>query len=55
MRSLIKRYMSETPCPKCHGKRLNPTSMAVTIHGKNIIEITDMSVGKLIEFFRTQK
>ncbi|MBI4855558.1 MAG: excinuclease ABC subunit UvrA [Acetobacterium woodii] len=54
MRSLIERYMSETPCPTCHGKRLNPTSLAVTIHDKNIIEITDMSIGKLIEFFKTQ-
>lgn len=54
MRSLIERYMSETPCPSCHGKRLNPTSLAVTIHGKNIIEITDMAVGQLLEFFKTQ-
>ena len=54
MRSLIERYMSETPCPTCHGKRLNPTSLAVTIHDRNIIEITDMSIGQLIEFFKTQ-
>ena len=53
MRSLIERYMSETPCPTCHGKRLNPTSLAVTIHDMNIIEITDMSIGQLIEFFNT--
>ncbi len=54
MRSLIERYMSETPCPTCHGKRLNPTSLAVTIHDKNIIEITDMSIGQLLAFFKTQ-
>ncbi|MDO9492933.1 excinuclease ABC subunit UvrA [Acetobacterium sp.] len=53
MRSLIERYMSETPCPTCHGKRLNPISLAVTIHDRNIIEITDMSIGQLIEFFKT--
>ncbi|MBC3888665.1 excinuclease ABC subunit UvrA [Acetobacterium paludosum] len=55
MRSLIERYMSETPCPTCHGKRLNPTSLAVTIHGKNIIEITDMSVVHLLAFFKNQE
>ncbi len=54
MRSLIERYMSETPCPTCHGKRLNPTSLAVTIHDRNIIEITDLSIGELIKFFKTQ-
>ncbi|PKM59173.1 MAG: excinuclease ABC subunit UvrA [Firmicutes bacterium HGW-Firmicutes-4] len=54
MRSLIERYMSETPCPTCHGKRLNPISLAVTIHDRNIIEITDMSIGQLIEFFKNQ-
>ncbi len=54
MRSLIERYMSETPCPTCHGKRLNPTSLAVTIHDRNIIEITDMAIGQLLEFFKAQ-
>ncbi|TYC85900.1 excinuclease ABC subunit UvrA [Acetobacterium wieringae] len=54
MRSLIERYMSETPCPTCHGKRLNPTSLAVTIHDRNIIEITDMAIGQLLEFFKSQ-
>ncbi|WP_286946432.1 excinuclease ABC subunit UvrA [Acetobacterium sp. UBA5834] len=54
MRSLIERYMSETPCPTCHGKRLNPTSLAVTIHDRNIIEITDMAIGNLLEFFKAQ-
>ncbi|MDZ5724850.1 excinuclease ABC subunit UvrA [Acetobacterium sp. K1/6] len=55
MRSLIERYMSETPCPTCHGKRLNPGSLAVTIHDRNIIEITDMSIGLLIDFFKNLK
>jgi excinuclease ABC subunit A len=54
MRSLIERYMSETPCPTCHGKRLNPISLAVTIHDRNIIEITDMSIGQWIEFVKNQ-
>ncbi|MGL4606383.1 MAG: excinuclease ABC subunit UvrA [Eubacteriaceae bacterium] len=53
MRSLIERYMSEITCPKCKGKRLNPTSLVVTVHGKNIIELTDLSVVKLIDFFKS--
>lgn len=52
MRTLIERYMSEIPCPKCNGKRLNPTSLAVTFHEKNIIELTDMSVTNLITLFK---
>ncbi|AFA49290.1 excinuclease ABC subunit UvrA [Acetobacterium woodii] len=52
MRSLIERYMSETPCPKCKGKRLNPASLAVTVHDKNIIDLTDLSISRLIEFFK---
>lgn len=53
MRTLIERYMSEIPCPKCNGKRLNPISLAVTVHENNIIQLTDMSVTKLIQFFKT--
>ncbi|WKY45490.1 excinuclease ABC subunit UvrA [Eubacteriaceae bacterium ES2] len=51
MRMLINKYMSEIPCPTCKGKRLNPISLAVTVQGKNIIELTDLSVGKLLAFF----
>jgi len=55
MRMLINKYMSEIPCPTCKGKRLNPTSLAVTVQGKNIIELTDLSVGKLLAFFADLK
>ena len=51
MRSLIDKYMSEIPCPTCQGKRLNPTSLSVTVQGKNIIELTEMSVKELLIFF----
>jgi len=40
----IERYMSSRPCPVCHGQRLKPESLAVTIGGKNIAEVTAMSV-----------
>lgn len=55
MRSLIDKYMSEIPCPKCKGKRLNPTSLAVTVQDKNIIDLTDMSVKELLSFFSNMK
>lgn len=51
MRSLIDKYMSEIPCPACRGKRLNLTSLSVTVQGKNIIELTEMSVKELLIFF----
>jgi excinuclease ABC subunit A len=43
-RAGIERYMISRPCPACHGKRLKPESLAVTIGGRNIIEISSMSV-----------
>lgn len=51
MRGFIERYMSDIPCPVCHGKRLNPTSLAVTVGESNIIDLTDQSVKSLIVFF----
>jgi excinuclease ABC subunit A len=55
MRNNIERYMSDIPCPVCHGKRLNPTSLAVTVGDINIIEMTDMSVVELLAFFKDLK
>ncbi|MEG1432640.1 MULTISPECIES: excinuclease ABC subunit UvrA [Eubacterium] len=52
MRGFIERYMSDIPCPVCHGKRLNPTSLAVTVGESNIIDLTDRSVKSLIGFFK---
>ncbi len=46
----IEGYINETPCKSCHGQRLNPISLAVTIEGKNIIELTDLSISELYEF-----
>lgn len=37
-------YMRITPCSSCHGHRLKPESLAVTVGDKNIIEMTEMSV-----------
>lgn len=43
----INKYMSVLPCPVCKGARLRPESLSVTIQGKNIIEISDMSIKDL--------
>ncbi len=48
----LSKFMRTTPCPRCHGKRLKEKILAVTINGKSIIDITDMSIKKNIEFFR---
>lgn len=46
----IENYMTEVPCPKCNGKRLSPQALAVTVGGKNIMELCDMSVKNLLKF-----
>lgn len=52
MRSELEGYMSNNPCPACHGRRLKPQILAVTIGGKNINEVTELSVSQAIQFFR---
>ncbi|MBR3908280.1 MAG: excinuclease ABC subunit UvrA, partial [Clostridia bacterium] len=49
-RNEIESYMTESPCPDCHGNRLKPEFLAVTVGGKNIIEFCDMSVESELEF-----
>ncbi len=52
-RNEIESYMTESPCPDCHGNRLKPEYLAVTVGGKNIIEFCDMSVDSELEFINT--
>lgn len=49
-RAEISKVMDECNCPECNGKRLNKSALAVTIGGKNIIEFTEFSINKEIEF-----
>ena len=49
-RERIEEYMSFRPCPACGGARLKPEVLAVTIGGKNIHELTKLSVTRAIEF-----
>ena len=51
----IGSVMSSVACPVCHGKRLKPEVLAVTVGGKNIIELTELSVTDAIAFFHDLK
>ncbi len=48
-RAYIGRYMVSRPCPVCLGKRLKPEALAVTIGGRNIVEVSSMSVTRALE------
>jgi len=50
VRADIGRYMSSNPCPACQGKRLKPESLAVTIVGKNIMDITVLPVTEALNW-----
>lgn len=47
-----ENFMTVTPCDACHGQRLKEESLAVTVGDYNIAELTDLSVKRLMEFFR---
>ncbi len=48
-------YMKFSDCPACHGQRLKPASLAVTVADRNIYEITTLSAEKLLEFLKDLK
>ena len=50
IRREIEQYMASRPCPACGGKRLRPEALAVTINGKNIADITAMSVTQALKW-----
>ena len=50
MKSKLEKYMVEDVCHQCHGKRLKPEVLAVTVGEKNIAEFSDMSVRQALEF-----
>ena len=47
----ISNYMSQETCPACKGKRLKPIALSVTVGGKNIADVCDMSITEAIDFF----
>lgn len=51
VREYIQEYMSQIPCSECHGARLKPFSLAVTVGGKNIYEVCLLSIKEAYKFF----
>lgn len=49
----IETYMSAVPCDACHGQRLSPESLAVTVGGINISAFCDKSVTEALEFIQS--
>lgn len=54
-REQMRKYMTELPCPVCHGYRLNQRALAVKIDGRNIGEISALSISDSLEFFKNIK
>ncbi len=52
-RVVLARYRKYIPCRACGGRRLNPTSLSVLYRGKNIAEITEMSISRAMDFFQS--
>ncbi len=50
MREELETYMSQVPCPDCHGDRLRPESLAVTVGGIHIAELSRKSVADALAF-----
>ena len=46
----MEKFMTIDECSACHGKRLRPELLAVTVGGKNIMEFCDLSVSEAIDF-----
>ncbi|MGB9663191.1 MAG: excinuclease ABC subunit UvrA, partial [Moorellaceae bacterium] len=49
-RAEIEEFMSKKPCPACQGARLKPEALAVRVGGKNIYQVTQLSVAEAQEF-----
>ena len=50
VRESIEQYMTEVPCPVCEGRRLRPESLAVTVAGLSIDEVTRLPVRQAMQF-----
>lgn len=44
VREELERYMAERPCPTCHGARLKPEVLGVTVEGRSIVDVTRMPI-----------
>ncbi len=48
----LEKYMVERPCPTCKGKRLRPEALGVTVDGRDISEVADLSITDSLEWAR---
>ena len=55
IREWLDNYMMELECPVCHGARLKESVLNVLINKKNIYEMTQMSIGELLDFIKNLK
>ena len=53
MKAHYEKYIREVPCPTCHGARLKPEFLAVTVGDKNIWEVCQMSCRECLQFFES--
>ena len=53
VKSDIRRFIRNKPCPVCHGMRLKKEALSITVGGKNIVELTNLSVKQLAAFLQT--
>ena len=52
IRSEIERYMRISPCPTCGGKRLKPEVLSVTVGGKPVDQVVQLTIERSLEFFK---
>ncbi len=50
VRAAVERYMASNPCPACQGKRLKPESLAVTVAGQNVMDVTALPVTSALDW-----
>ncbi|BCL81341.1 UvrABC system protein A [Ktedonobacteria bacterium brp13] len=48
----IENYMSARVCPDCHGARLKPEALAVTVGGRNVVQVTRLSIARAQAYFQ---
>ena len=51
MREEFEKFMSIKPCTTCHGARLKPEVLAITVGDKNINEVTQLTIKEALDFF----
>ncbi len=55
MREEFEKFMSIKPCTTCHGARLKPEVLAITVGHKNINEVTQLTIKEALDFFANLK